>query len=172
MKKVNWIFILLSIIFAVSSLTPALAENKFPTKPITIICPWSAGGGTDRTARFIADKLHGLLEVPVNVVNRTGGGGAIGFSSGAHARPDGYTLTNLTFEIGTLRWLGYSDLGPEAFRPLMQFNEDASAVIVSRDSKYAVVKDLLDEIKAEPAGTFKFSGCGIGTVWDLDPSRV
>jgi tripartite-type tricarboxylate transporter receptor subunit TctC len=76
-------------------------------------------------------------------------------------------LTNLTFEIGTLKWLGYSDLGPEAFKPLMQFNEDASAVIVSKNSKYAAVKDLLEDVKVKPAGTFQFSGCGIGTVWDL-----
>jgi len=167
MKKFHWIIILLGIIFTLTSLTPAMAGGKFPSKPITIICPWSAGGGTDRTARFVAEKLHGILEVPVNVVNKTGGGGTIGFSAGANARPDGYTLTNLTFEIGTLKWLGYSDLGPEAFKPLMQFNEDASAVIVSKNSKYAAVKDLLEDVKVKPAGTFQFSGCGIGTVWDL-----
>ena len=49
----------------------------------------------------------------------------------------------------------------------MQFNEDASAVIVGKKSQYGSVKALLDEIKAKPAGSFQFSGCGIGTVWDL-----
>jgi tripartite-type tricarboxylate transporter receptor subunit TctC len=167
MKKTTLIIVLTALFFVVACFSPAMAAKKFPRKPITIICPWSAGGGTDRTARFIADKLHGVLGVPVNVVNKTGGAGAVGFNAGANAKPDGYVITNLTFEIGTLRWMGYSDLGPEAFRPLMQFNEDASAVIVGKDSKYQSVKQLLDDIKSKPAGTYQFSGCGIGTVWDL-----
>lgn len=167
MKKIALIIVVTALCFVVAGLNPAMAAKKFPKKPITIICPWSAGGGTDRTARFIADKLHGVLGVPVNVVNKTGGAGAVGFNAGANAKPDGYVITNLTFEIGTLRWMGYSDLGPEAFRPLMQFNEDASAVIVGKDSKYQSVKQLLDDVKNKPAGTYQFSGCGIGTVWDL-----
>ena len=167
MKKIALIISVTALCFVVTGLNPAMAAKKFPKKPITIICPWSAGGGTDRTARFIADKLHAVLGVPVNVVNKTGGAGAVGFNAGANAKPDGYVITNLTFEIGTLRWMGYSDLGPEAFRPLMQFNEDASAVIVGKDSKYQSVKQLLDDVKNKPAGTYQFSGCGIGTVWDL-----
>lgn len=167
MSKRTVIILTIMAIFTLGCFGQALAAKKFPSKPITIICPWSAGGGTDRTARFIAEKLSDKLGVPVNVVNKTGGGGAIGFNAGAKAKPDGYTITNLTFEIGTLRWLGYSDIGPEAFIPVMQFNEDASAVIVGKDSKYKTVKELLDDIKAQPTGTFQFSGCGIGTVWDL-----
>jgi tripartite-type tricarboxylate transporter receptor subunit TctC len=167
MKTQKVILIVTVVFFVMCCFSSAMAAKKFPRKPITIICPWSAGGGTDRTARFIADKLHVVLDVPVNVVNKTGGAGAVGFNAGANAKPDGYVITNLTFEIGTLRWMGYSDLGPEAFRPLMQFNEDASAVIVGKDSTYTSVKALLDDIKAKPAGTFQFSGCGIGTVWDL-----
>jgi tripartite-type tricarboxylate transporter receptor subunit TctC len=167
MKKATLIIVVTALCFVVAGLNPVMAAKKFPKKPITIICPWSAGGGTDRTARFISEKLSGILGVPVNVVNKTGGGGAVGFNAGASAKPDGYVITNLTFEIGTLRWMGYSDIGPEAFKPLMQFNEDASAVIVGKDSPYTSVKALLDDIKAKPAGTFQFSGCGIGTVWDL-----
>jgi len=167
MKRGSLILMVGVIAFSLVCANIAMAQAKFPTKPIRIICPWAAGGGTDRTARFIADKLHGILQVPVNVVNEAGGGGAIGFSSGARAVPDGYTITNLTFEIGTLKWMGYSDLTPEAFKPLMQFNEDASAVIVGKNSKYNTVKELLEDVKASPAGKFQFSGCAIGTVWDL-----
>ena len=167
MKKIHLGLIAIGIVFLFTSVATSFAAKPFPSKPITIICPWSAGGGTDRTARFIADKLHEILKVPVNVVNKTGGVGAVGFNAVASAKPNGYTIANLTFEIGTLRWMGYSDLGPEAFKPLMQFNEDASAVIVGKKSPYASVKDLLDDIKAKPAGKYHFSGCGIGTVWDL-----
>jgi tripartite-type tricarboxylate transporter receptor subunit TctC len=170
MKLRHLIIIAVAVVFALSLANSTEAARQFPSKPITIVCPWAAGGGTDRTARFIADQLHTILGVPVNVVNKTGGGGAIGFSYGARAKADGYTITNLTFEIGTLKWMGYSDINPEDFKALMQFNEDAAAVIVGADSEYDNVKALLDDVKAKPAGTFQFSGCAIGTVWDL--SRI
>ena len=71
--------------------------SAYPEKPITIICPWSAGGGTDRTARFVADLLSKELGQPVQVVNQTGGAGAVGHNAAASAAPDGYTIGNLTF---------------------------------------------------------------------------
>ncbi len=144
--------------------------SAFPEKPLTIICPWSAGGGTDRTARFVAELLSAELGQPVQVVNQTGGAGAVGHNAAANAAPDGYTIGNLTFEVNTLKYLGYSDLTPADFKPVLQFNQDASAVTVSADAPYNTVKELLDAIKSQPAGTFVFSGSGIGTVWDL--SRI
>ena len=166
MKRLSLIA-LIALLAMVFCLAGTAMAAKFPKKPITVICPWSPGGGTDRTARFLSDLLSKELGVPVNVVNKTGGAGAVGFTAGANARPDGYTITNLTFEIGVLKWMGYAPVTPAAYKPLIQFNEDASAVIVGKDSKYKSVKDLLDAVKSEPAGTFQFSGCGIGTVWDL-----
>lgn len=164
MKKI----ILITLVFLLSLSLAGLAQAKdFPTKPISIICPWSAGGGTDRTARFMAEQLSAKLGQPVNVINKTGGAGAVGFSAGATAKPDGYTITNLTFEINTLKHLGYSDLTPQDYTPLIQFNEDAAAVIVHEDAPYETVKDLLEDIKAKPEGTFTFSGSSIGSVWDL-----
>ena len=117
-------------------------EAKFPTKPITIICPWSAGGGTDRTARFVAEKLSSVLGQPVHVVNKTGGAGAVGHSAAANAAPDGYTIGNLTFEVNTLSYLGYSKVTPKDFIPLLQFNEDAAAVTVAANSPYNSIKEL------------------------------
>lgn len=142
----------------------------FPEKPLTIICPWSAGGGTDRTARFVAEQLSEVLGQPVQVVNQTGGAGAVGHNAAANAAPDGYSIGNLTFEVNTLKYLGYSELTPADFKPILQFNMDAAAVTVSADSPYNTVTELLDAVKAAPEGTFIFSGSGIGTVWDL--SRI
>ena len=145
----------------------AQAESTFPTKPLTVVCPWAAGGGTDRIARFMAEQLTAELGQPVNVVNKTGGNGAVGHGEAANASPDGYTIGNLTFEVNTLKYLGYSQLTPNDFIPLAQFNQDAAAVTVSVNSPYNTVGELLDAIKSSPAGTFSFSGSGIGTVWDL-----
>ena len=161
----------------------AQAESTFPTKPLTVVCPWAAGGGTDRIARFMAEQLTAELGQPVNVVNKTGGNGAVGHGEAANASPDGYTIGNLTFEVNTLKYLGYSQLTPNDFIPLAQFNQDAAAVTVSVNSPYNTVGELLNAIKSSPAGTFSFSGSGIGTVWDLariamldtygiDPKRV
>lgn len=157
-------------ILAISFVTEQKVEAAFPSKPITIICPWSAGGGTDRTARFIADQLSAELGQPVKVSNQTGGAGAVGHNAAATAKADGYTIGNLTFEVNTLKYLGYSQITPADFKPILQFNQDAAAVTVSADSPYKNTKELLDAIKSEPAGTFVFSGSGIGTVWDL--SRI
>jgi tripartite-type tricarboxylate transporter receptor subunit TctC len=146
---------------------PLVAQPKYPTKPITMVCPWSSGGGTDRTARYMAEALSKELGVPVNVVNKTGGSGAIGHSEVLTAAPDGYTIVNITFELNTFKYLGYADITPAHLIPLFQFNEDAAALSVKADSPYKNVKDLLDAVKAKPAGTFLFSGSTIASAWDL-----
>ena len=76
----------------------ALAQN-YPNRPITLIVPWGAGGGTDAVARIIGALLEKDLGQPVNVVNRTGGNGVVGHSAIATAAPDGYTLGMITVEI-------------------------------------------------------------------------
>src|SRR5512141_3150920 len=69
---------------------PAASQNS-PSRPITLIVPWGAGGGTDATARIIGSLLEKELGQPVNVVNRTGGSGVVGHQAIAQAAPDGYT---------------------------------------------------------------------------------
>src|SRR5829696_5675740 len=70
---------------------PALAQ-AYPARPVTVIVPWGAGGGTDATARIVAALLEKDLGQPFNVVNRTGGSGVVGHSAIATAQPDGYTI--------------------------------------------------------------------------------
>lgn len=166
MKRTLLIVVLVLVVASMVFATGG-AETEYPRKPITIICPWSAGGGTDRTARFIAEQLSEVLGQPVNVINETGGAGAVGHSAAANAAPDGYAIGNLTFEVNTLSYLGYSDVTPNDFIPLLQFNQDPAAVTVSADSPYNSVSELLDAVAASDEGTFNFSGSGIGTVWDL-----
>lgn len=140
--------------------------EAFPKKAITLICPWSEGGGTDRLSRFMAASLSDELGVPVNVVNRTGGGGAVGHRAGAVADPDGYTLLMGTFELSTMRSMGLSDLTHADFIPLMQLNGDAAAIIVNAESPLSSIEDLVAKAKAEP-GALKMSGTASGGAWDL-----
>lgn len=139
---------------------------NYPRKPVTIICPWGAGGGTDRLARFLADELSKKLGQPFTVVNRTGGGGAVGHAAGAYAAPDGYTLTLVTLEIATMHWMGLTDLTFEAFDYIAQVNEDPAGVIVKADAPWKTLHDLLNDIKANP-GKYLFSGTAAGGIWDL-----
>ena len=85
-------------------LKPSFGQAKYPTRPITLICPWGAGGGTDATARIVAALLEKELGQPVNVVNRTGGSGVVGHSAIATAAPDGYTIGIITVEIAMMHW--------------------------------------------------------------------
>ena len=66
--------------------------QKYPSKPITLICPFAAGGSADIMARFIAQKLSEAIGTPIVVDNKIGGGGGVGSNLVAKAKPDGYTL--------------------------------------------------------------------------------
>src|SRR5690606_25000757 len=130
--------------------TPAMAE--YPERPLTIIVPWGAGGGTDATARIIGSVLEKELGQPVNVVNRTGGSGVVGHSAIAEADPDGYTLGIATVEIGMMHWQGLTELTWEDYTALALMNEDAAGVQVAADSEYDTLEALLAAIEAGEPG--------------------
>ncbi len=146
---------------------PALAQGTYPSRPITLIVPWGAGGGTDATARIVGAILEKDLGQPVNVVNRTGGSGVVGHSAIATAPPDGHTIGMVTVEITMMHHQGLTDLKPTSYTPLALMNEDPPGVQVKADGPYKSVKDLADAIKAAPAGKFKASGTGQGGIWHL-----
>src|ERR1043166_1510663 len=145
---------------------PAFAQT-YPTRPVTVIVPWGAGGGTDATARIVAALLEKELGQPFNVVNRTGGSGVVGHSAIASAQPDGYTIGMITVEISMMHWQGLTELGPRSYTPLALMNEDPPGISVSASSPYKTVKELADAIKAAPPGKLKASGTGQGGIWHL-----
>ena len=144
----------------------AAVAQTYPSRPITMVVPWGAGGGTDATARIVAAMMEKEMGQPVNVVNRTGGNGVVGHSAIASAPADGYTLGMITVEISMMHWAGLTDLNPTNYTPLALMNIDPAAVTVRADSPYKTVNDLLAAIKANP-GKFKASGTGQGGIWHL-----
>src|SRR3712207_5026142 len=148
-------------------LRPSFAQSNYPSRPITMLVPWGAGGGTDATARIVAALLEKELGQPVNVVNRTGGSGVVGHSAIATAQPDGYTIGMLTVEISMMHWQGLTELKPTSYTPLALMNEDPPGVQVPANAPYKTVKDLADAIKASPPGKMKASGTGQGGIWHL-----
>lgn len=145
----------------------AQAQANWPSRPVTIVCPWGAGGGTDATARIIANLLEKDLGQPFNVVNRTGGSGVVGHSAIATAPADGYTLGMITVEITMMHHQKLTELSPLSYTPLALMNEDPPGVTVSANSPYKDIKALTDAIKAAPPGKFKASGTGQGGIWHL-----
>lgn len=140
--------------------------SSYPSKSITLICPWAAGGGTDRLARLMADQLQKELGVPCVVVNRTGGSGAVGHSAGAQAKPDGYTVTMTTFELSTMHWMGITDLDWTSFESVAQINADAAAIVVRADAPWNTIDEFAEHVRNHP-GTVKMSGTSTGGAWDL-----
>lgn len=147
-------------------LAPATAQ-AWPSRPVTFVCPWGAGGGTDQTARIVASILERELKQPFGVVNRTGGSGVVGHQAISGAAPDGYTIGMITVEITMMHHQGLTELNPTSYTPLALMNEDPPGVTVSSASPYKTVKELADAIKAAPPGKFKASGTGQGGIWHL-----
>jgi tripartite-type tricarboxylate transporter receptor subunit TctC len=145
----------------------ARAQGKYPARPVTLVVPWGAGGGTDATARIVAALLEKDLGQPFNVVNRTGGSGVVGHSAIATAPADGYTIGMITVEITMMHHQGLTDLNPTSYTPLALLNVDPPGVQVNAASPYKTIKALADAIKAAPPGKFKASGTGQGGIWHL-----
>lgn len=166
----RWIGTALAVFLAfglLAVLSPAQGEAAWTaTRPIQLICPWAAGGGTDRVARMVGILLEKELGQPVTVVNRTGGGGAVGHTAGATAAPDGHTLTIVTVELAMMHWMGLTPLTYKEFTPITLVNIDASGVQVAQDAPWKSLKELLDYVKANP-GKAKASGTAKGGIWDL-----
>ena len=162
MKKI--LFYSLVGIFLLINVGGALAA--YPTRSVSLICPWSAGGGTDRMARFLADQLEKEFGKPFVVVNKTGGGGAVGHGAGVYAKPDGYTITLATLEIATMHWMGLTPITFEDFDYVVKLNQDPSALIVRSDAPWNSATELLVDIAMHP-GKYKFSGASAGTNRDL-----
>ena len=154
------------VLAAALLLAASAAHAQYPQRPVQLIVPWGAGGGTDATARIIGTLLEKELKQPFNVVNRTGGSGVVGHDAIARAAPDGYTIGMITVEITMMHHVGLTPLKHTDYTPIGLVNADPAGITVRADSPYKSVKDLLAAIKANP-GKLKASGTGQGGIWHL-----
>jgi tripartite-type tricarboxylate transporter receptor subunit TctC len=143
---------------------PALAQAPaFPARPIKLICPWPAGGSTDAVMRAIAESAGKALGGQMVIENKAGASGMLGPNELLTARPDGYTLSQLT--IGVMR---LPHMQKMQFDPLRDFTYIACltgytfGLVVRSDSPIRSIKDLVDYAKANPE-KFTFGSTGNGT---------
>jgi len=147
------------------------AHAAFPERDITLIVPWAPGGGTDTVARTLVKNAKKHIGVNVNVVNRTGGTGAIGMQAAAQARPDGYTLGLVTLHLSSYRLMGVSQLSYRDFEPLMLINRSPAAFVVRTDSQFKDMKTLVDYAKANP-GVVTVANSGAGATPHLTTMQL
>jgi tripartite-type tricarboxylate transporter receptor subunit TctC len=146
--------------------TPRLARAAWPERPITIIVPLAAGGGTDITARNVAAFLSRDLGQPVVVQNRPGAGGALGYTALAEAAPDGYTLgiTNTPGAV-IIPIERTSRFSLASFTPLAGVIEDPAVIAVRPDSGIRSAAELVERARRAPRSvTASIQGVG-GSAW-------
>jgi tripartite-type tricarboxylate transporter receptor subunit TctC len=156
--------ILLALLFL--ALPSGLLAADYPTRAVTLVIPWPAGGATDMLGRMLASEVEKNLGQQVVVVNKTGGGGAIGHTFGAQAKPDGYTLTLATTEASTVHLLGVSPFSYRDFDPLVLIATGPAGLAVMANSPYKGFQDLVEDAKKRP-DQVKIASIAAGGIWNI-----
>ena len=152
-------------LLAVAGFLPLVAPAQdFPTRAITLICPWPAGGSTDTHLRKLAELASRHLGQPIIVENKPGAGGMLGPAGMARtAAPDGYVISQLTVSAFRQPHMQKVDWDPlKDFTYIIGVSGYTFGLVVRNDSPVKTFNDLIRQAKAEP-GKFSYSSTGVGT---------
>ncbi|MGF9712993.1 tripartite tricarboxylate transporter substrate binding protein [Paenibacillus naphthalenovorans] len=131
-----------------SSPVPEPQKEKWPDKPINLIIAYAAGGGTDVGARMLMPYVEKELGVPINIINKPGGGGWIGWTELANAKPDGYTIGYINTPNLMTGYLDPKQKRKEnlkSFAPIANHVTDPGAIAIRRDeSRFTDIKGLIE----------------------------
>lgn len=144
----------------------AAAQDKYPSRPIEIIIPYAPGGGSDIMVRNMVKVIeqHKLVPVPIAVVNRPGGGGAIARTQFSRARPDGYTLGVMDPNPVLQQLLGEAPQDyKKDFTYIAKLVDDVNFIIVKADSPIKTLADLVAEAKKRGPKKFTIAGTATGS---------
>jgi tripartite-type tricarboxylate transporter receptor subunit TctC len=148
---------------------PALAQQPYPTRPVTLIVPFAAGGSTDVIARVVAEGLRGELGQTVVVENRAGAGGSLGTGVVAKAAPDGYTLGMGTASTLAINPAAYKNLGFDVTTDLAAISNIAAVPNIMSVHPALAASDMAAFVKlarAQP-GKLAYGSSGNGSVSHL-----
>jgi tripartite-type tricarboxylate transporter receptor subunit TctC len=154
-----------ALTLAVLAGAPALAQEKYPAKPITYIVPFGAGGTTDVLARLVTLKAGPALGTSFVIENKPGAGGGTGSDITAKAPPDGYTIQGGTISSHAINVSLYSKLPYDPvknFQPITMIGSIPNVLVVRADSPYKSLQDVIAATKAKP-GTINYASSGNGT---------
>ena len=164
MKKILTVCAAALVLFGATGCKGKKAE--YPVKGVTMICPWGAGGGTDAILRAVCSTAEKYLGTTITVENKTGGAGSIGYRAIKDAKPDGYSLGMITFELNSNPWQGLQDFTYEEYDPLIMVNTDAATITVKADAPYNTLAEFVDYCKANP-GKVNIGNSAPGSVWHI-----
>lgn len=140
---------ILFVIFGLIAAMPVHAA-EFPTKEVQIIIPWAAGGATDLIFRALAATTGKYFGKAVVVINRPGGGGAVGFTEAMQAKPDGYTLVTAVTPLTILPHQVSTAFTYKSFDSIINVVDDPSMFLVRSDAPWKSLKEFLDFAKKNP----------------------
>jgi len=131
----------------------AAAADTYPGKPVTLIVPTAAAGGTDTIARLVAEELGKTLKQPFVVDNRPGANGIVGVDAAARAAPDGYRLlftyaASMAVNPSLYRKLPYDPV--KDFAPIAQIGRGGNLLLVNKDLPVRSLKEFVDHVRARP----------------------
>src|SRR5215467_9845805 len=157
------VFVLFVVLFDLAAWS--FGQEKYPTRPITIVVPFPPGGVADLTARPIAAAMEKVLKNPVVVVNKTGAAGAVGMSFVANSKPDGYTLLMALSSISIIpeadklfdRTPAYT---MDQLIPIALISADPTIFVVNAESPWKNVKEFVEDAKKRP-GQISYSSSGV-----------
>jgi len=145
--------------------------QDYPAKDVTMIVPWSAGGGTDTIARSLVAESETCFGANINVVNKTGAVGAIGMGATLAARNDGYTVGLITFNLSTYGLLDQAELSYRDFDLIQLINQSPGAITVSANSEWQTLDDLM-KYSLENPGVVTVGHAGTGGAWHLSAATL
>lgn len=162
-------FVSLAAAGTLAPLAAAHAQAAYPSKPITLVVPFTPGGSVDNSGRLIADRLSRELGVPVLVDNKGGAGGAMGSVHVAKARPDGYTLIVTSQSTDVVNPAVNPNLPYDAikdFAPITLIDRLANVLLVNADLPVRTFAELVKYAQANP-GKLNYASAGTGSVSHL-----
>lgn len=145
--------------------TGALAQGNWPSRPITYIVPFGAGGTTDVLARLVTQKAGPALGTTFVIDNKPGAGGGTGSDITAKAAPDGYTIQGGTISSHAINVSLYTKLPYDPvknFQPITMIGSMPNVLVVRADSPYKTLQDVIAAVKGKP-GSINYASSGSGT---------
>ncbi len=143
----------------------------YPARPIELVVPSSAGGGTDVMARNFADAARKHLPQPFVVTNKPGVSGGLGMGEVQRAAPDGYKVVVLISELAIIPHLGMIKFGVQDFIPIARLNADPGTVTVRADAPWNTLEEFIAHARKHP-GAVAMGNAGSGSIWHLAAAAV
>ncbi|APW38713.1 ABC transporter substrate-binding protein [Rhodoferax koreense] len=157
-----------SLLCAMTISVQAPAQT-YPTKPIELIVPYPAGGGTDVLGRAFAQAATKHLAQPLIVINKPGAAGAIGWADVINNKPDGYKIVLLATDLMTQPNMGLTKITYEDFTPIARLNYDPAGLTVRADAPWNTVEEFLAAARTK---VLSVGNAGNGSTWHLSAAAI